>query len=737
MTEEKRGGIVWLDGSKDPAPPGALLTDNLEFFGDTIYTGAAYTCLTPTVGPADTPEDLPELAGRRLQDGRLIRRFRKEPVTSVGRLVTAWDFRQTCTFTEIDLYLGRPAAEVTVSCTDGEAPQLLARGGARDGGLYRLPLAGQRAQHLTVEVTAADGGAVELYQVWAFGDAERRQQRGDFSVDRFVYANSIAMQSLMGAPNTAFSDVEGFHWMKRMRRAGLSAAGAVWSEQPAFGDLALRPILPTPQQVAAPVSRRLCRGGSESVCLAVTNTDTTAPRDVRVTVDAPPGLSVRRAFVGVMASRWYGMAAGPLFDEEHTLARERLFRYVENAAVLCDLPLLHLPAGGSCLVWLHIACPADTAPGEYALRVLAEADGAPVPAEKNVQIAVLPHTLPAVHTATVVWGEETTMYPFTYADRPLREAEYRRDLGINVYGGWPEPGTVQRAALENDPRAQFMLYRLGSYGDRIYTNEFKAEDITPQVERDVAQILADNVRTAERLGLDFDQWFLAMPDEPGLHNIRALRAFVELCKRIEPRIRIYANPAFWAGFEHDGVAADEDVAAALDGWYDRLIDISVPLFLNLEDRPLSLRYFRTGREFNGQYAVSGQHMNADRADLVSLARTCAWDSLARDMDLWGFYSYYCPRLDSWDNTVRPQENVDGTINYQCVYGGMYGPIPTRASEAQRAGYEDHRLMALLREHAPSVHRRLKEMYLAGEAAPEALRSMALDALTAPPEEVAR
>ena len=29
------------------------------------------------------------------------------------------------------------------------------------------------------------------------------------------------------------------------------------------------------------------------------------------------------------------------------------------------------------------------------------------------------------------------------------------------------------------------------------------------------------------------------------------------------------------------------------------------------------------------------------------------------------------------------------------------------------------------------------MYLAGEAAPEALRSMALDALTAPPEEAAR
>ena len=78
--------------------------------------------------------------------------------------------------------------------------------------------------------------------------------------------------------------------------------------------------------------------------------------------------------------------------------------------------------------------------------------------------------------------------------------------------------------------------------------------------------------------------------------------------------------------------------------------------------------------------------------------------------------------------MRPYENVDGTINYQCVYGGLNGPVPTRASESIREGWQDYRIMQLVKETAPDVYHRLQEQYLSGEYTFEGLRSQMLDTL---------
>lgn len=718
---EKRR-ICWMDGSEETELPGKLLSDNLEYFGETIPTGATYRYLSPLSSIVDGDEDLAEFRGHRLQDGRLIRRFRKEPAVAERELVMEWDFQRSCTFCEVDFYCHGEMKTIEVACADGEQP-VVWHGGAAAGSnhFYRVKLNGQTARRLRFTLTAEN--RLELFQVWAFGDAEEQARADDFSVDRFVFANSIAMESLMGAAHTAFSDVEGFHWMKRMKKAGLYERGAVWSEQPAYGDLVLKPVLPAVQAVEAAVQRRICRGGTEVVCLALTNTDTTAPRTLRVELENNTPLKTERMVVGLLPSRWYGDAAGALFNEEYTIGRNSRYRYLSNAPVIADFPEIHLPAGGSCLFWVRLSCDEATEPGTYTLYLCAGES------RKEITAEVLPITLPAVHTGIMLWGSFTDMYPFVYSDRAAREVAYRRSLGINIYSGWPNEGTAARVAFEQDPQSQFGIYALGIYGDKIYNNHLKPQDVTPEMEADVAEILAACVRKAEEVGIGFDRWFIEMPDEPGRHNMAAVRTFVEMCKRIEPRIRIYVNPACWTGFENDGVESDETLVNLLDGWYDKLVDISVPLALNLEDRPKAMRYFRADREFNGQYWVAGQHMNADRGELVSLPRVCAWDSISRDLNFWGFYSYYCPRLNSWDNAVRPYENVDGTINYQCVYGGLNGPVPTRASEAIREGWQDYRIMQLVREQAPETYRRLQKQYLSGEYTFEGLRREALDALT--------
>lgn len=717
--EDRR--ICWLDGSEDTQLPGKLLSDNLEYFGEMIPTGATYRYLSPLLSITDSEKDQLEFRGHRMQDGRLIRRFLKEPAVAERELVMEWDFQRSCTFNEVDLYCAGALLTVEVSCADGKEPMIWYSGEAMGAnGFYRVKLGGRTARRLLITLTAEK--RVELFQVWAFGDAEEEARNDDFSVDTFVFANSIAMESLMGAPHTGFSDVEGFHWMKKLKKAGVFERGVVWSEQPAYGDLVLKPILPSLNAIDAKVQRRICRGGSEVVCLALTNTDTTAPRTVRVDLKNNSPLRVEWMVLGLLPSRWYGNAAGALLNEEYTIGRSNRYRYLTNAPVIADFPEFHLPAGGTCLFWVRMTCAEKAEPGTYTLRMCA-GDSC-----KEITAEVLPITLPAVHTGIMLWGYFTDMFPFAYSDRAEREVAYRRELGANIYSGWPVLGTPARVAFEQDPTSQFGIYALGDYAHRIYNNQIKPEDVTPEVEADVKRMLDACIQKAEEVGIGFDRWFLEMPDEPGRHNMAAVRTFIELCKRIEPRIRVYVNPACWTGFENDGVESDETLVNLLNGWYDSLVDISVPLALNLEDRPKAMKYFRSDREFNGQYWVAGQHMNADRGELVSLPRLCAWDSISRDLNFWGFYSYYCPRLNSWDNTVRPYENVDGTINYQCVYGGLNGPVPTRASESIREGWQDYRIMQLVKDTAPDVYHRLQEQYLSGEYTFEGLRSQMLDTL---------
>ena len=57
--------ILWMDGSTEDTLPGKLLSDNLEFFGETVPTGADYRYLTPLLSLTDSEQDLAELRGRR------------------------------------------------------------------------------------------------------------------------------------------------------------------------------------------------------------------------------------------------------------------------------------------------------------------------------------------------------------------------------------------------------------------------------------------------------------------------------------------------------------------------------------------------------------------------------------------------------------------------------------------------------------------------------------------------
>ncbi len=720
--------ILWMDGTIEEKTPGKLLSENIGFYGDFVPTGMTYEYLTPLAGNGDTERDIPELAGRRLVDGNLHGRYRKlVPQADGNRMVVLFDFQNPCRFAELDYISRCPVETVKIEVYgDGQHfEEVYDQAVPATAELQRCRLDSQPAGRF-LRLTLKGDAPLTLWQVWVWGDTlqENAETAEDGKAD-FVWANSISMESLPGIPQTAFSDMEGFRWSRRLRDAGI-ALPAIWSRLPAYGSLSAQPILPDPAEVNQPVAVRVCRGGVETVCLALTNTDTSAPLDVKVILENETPLRAELYAGGVIPTRWYGTNIGPLLNEKATIDKSLLRRYLTNGSVLCDYPMIHLPAGGSCVFWLKVYGEPDRT-GHYEIRLRAGESAISVFAE------VLPVRLEPEDMGVWLWANETGhtpyagMLPFVYEDRAEQEAAYRNEVGTNVYWDWPAEGTVADWARRQNPDTYFMIHGLGGYEHRLYTGDLKPEDITPQVEKEVEAVLEEHIRKAREYGVDFDHWFLEMPDEPGAHNAKAMGVMVRLCKRLHPEIRIYVNPSFWAGFDKDAVAPDEVIVDCLKDWYT-LVDVSMPLVLNLDNRPEALTYFTHDRLFNGQYNVSSQHMGADRAGLLHLPRIAAWDSLARGMNWWGFYSYHEPRLNSWDNTLCPGVNEDATINYQCVYSGVNGPVPTRASELIREGVQDFRIMKKLKRVDPVLYTCLQQAYLEGERDFESLKNRALDRL---------
>jgi hypothetical protein len=68
-----------------------------------------------------------------------------------------------------------------------------------------------------------------------------------------------------------------------------------------------------------------------------------------------------------------------------------------------------------------------------------------------------------------------------------------------------------------------------------------------------------------------------------------------------------------------------------------------------------------------------------------------WNAFKIGLNGWGYYSYYSPRGNPWDD-------MDGaSMDYQVVYPGAIAPVPTLQSESMREGWDDYRMLLLLKK----------------------------------------
>lgn len=721
----ERKNIVWMDGTVEDTVPGKLLSDNPNFFGDCILTGVTYTYSEQPTGKADSEEDIPDFRGKRLIDGDSVCYFGKPVVeTDKGIITVVFDFKSEYVFTELDALMRSDlsAADIEISSNGVDFQKIHSNTFSEKLRLYRMKLP-QNAKGRYLRLTLTQPEMLRVIQIWVWGDCDSDSDINvAYEKNRFAIANSVSLQSLMGITNTAYSDVRGFYWSEKIKKATNNAA-VVWSECDLHKSIAAEPILPEPDDVNKKIIRRVFKNGIETVCLALSNTSSTDSVSVTVDVNNSTSLRTELFAFGNVETRWYGVVPGPMLNKEHSIARPLMFKYLKNAPVIADFPTINLPAGGSCQLWLKIYGN-DAEAGLHSITLSAGE------ATIEIETQVLPIALETPEHICLTYRFKTLMYPFVWEDRMKKEVEYRSEIGANMYDCPPTKGSISEEAWKTDPTTKFLnVTAFGKYHDLLYCNGITPEAMGSEEHlKNLSECVEQQIKVYKDLGVDTDCWYASLPDEPHAGNSPAIGVMVTYLKQHYPLLRIYCNPAFWIGYERGAVADDENLCKSLKVWYPN-IDFSMPLMNLLRDRPRAYNFFSLNRPFNGQYQVSGQHMRADKPELFGLARELVWESLARDMNAWGFFAYYDEgSLDGWDETVQKDSNIYGTITYKCVYSGEFGPVPTRASEYLRDGWQDFRIMDLLSKKNSELATKIKQEFLDGCRDYSKLINKAIDAL---------
>jgi len=723
--------LIWWDGSRDPAegPPGKLLSDNEGYFGDCVLTGVEYTYETAPTNPPDVWREDAARFGRRLLDGRPSGNWWVPVGVNGTPLVVVLDFKRECEFREVDVCSRSRQVGIRVECADAAAgPWTVVfdrpRDQAPDSAFHRCVLPGPALGRL-LRLSVDGGGTSYVDEVLVWGDAQVSEEAPEAfrPVVPPPLPSEIAFASIPGIAKTSFSDARFWDWQREM---GSDARQAVlWSRVATWGSITDKPLLPPPAEVIGEVTITMARNETECVALALTNTCWEAPRtvDVRLTEfrgddgTAARGLAGDLRVAGAIGSRNYGVNLGPLLAQENMPGGSLLRRYLTNGAGIASFPRITLSRAGSAVLWLSVTSRGPE-PGRYVARL--RASGGP---SVLVRVKVLDVTLPSPPVWLNTWSGTTEVFPFEYGDRLSREVAYKQGLGITVWNGLPEPGTAAELAHRSGP-AMFHVYGVpDKYIHGGYAGRIKPEELGEEDQRAIGEYVGAMVKRATELGLSYDDWYVELWDEPGQGNSPLYGALARMVRKADPNVRIYCNPCFWAG---NGVQGDDVVSDALGPWYRECVDISVPLYLLLRDRPRSLALFDAPRHVRASYAVSTQSAKSESEAQVTLYRRMAWDAFCRGWNGWGFYSYYAPRGNPWDDTDASW--IEDTPDYLMVYPGPRGPIGTRQSEAVREGWEDYCLLTLLRERGSDDELGdVLARYAAGER-PEELRTRALEAL---------
>lgn len=699
---------VWFDGSRDNGntPPGMLLSDNEGYWGEAVHTGVTYQYESAPDGVADQYEGKAKSkqgkTNIKLIGGMLYSPLSGELANTLGRPVTmqgkplavVFDFQRIYRFVELDL------------CGADDRPMdilIQTRSGDQEPWTTAKKLSAPRARLVRVvfdspiearyiRAVATQETSTALTQVLAWGNPVGDAQPASAPANE-------TLCSLRGADKTAFTPAQFREWQKSL--GGLARQSVVWSRVNTWDHISNAPLLPAAgNRITADVEMTTPRNGDDALAIAATNTDMDHARRIRVEVgdiyrDGKPvegnTITVRLGVFGVVPSR-YGNVLSPIFYPDNMPGIATLEQYVLNAQSIRSYPAIELSNGGSAVLWLT-AETRGAEPGLYTAKIHVD-NGA----DFTLRVNVLNVTLPDTFHYLNAWSTPTRMFPFEYDDRIDSELEFMYQQGINVWHHLPTPGSVEARALKlaGTRKTFYHTFILPSeYVGRGWSRSLKVEELQEADYQKIREFIEGVVNQTRQLGLTTNQWVAELWDEPSRPSMAAFARLARFVHEVNPAIRVYANPSFW---EENGQLRDQDLAFdSLTGWYDQSVDVSIPALLAAQWYPRCGPLFGAKRFINGAYQTTTQLSKNEARFEVERYRMAAWDAFSRGWNGWAVFAYYRPMGHPWNALSEDDQGHEEFSDYQMVFPGPRGPIPMRPLEGLRLGWQDYRLLSLLRE----------------------------------------
>lgn len=510
------------------------------------------------------------------------------------------------------------------------------------------------------EIICAYPAVPELHVPMLFALLQSRRQ-----AEKTVKGNFC---SFSGISETEFNRTQFDKWRKAINN--LANQEVITVAAPFDNEIISAPILPT-TKLNIPRQTRITTNEVENIVWYVINPSPV--KTVRVKVDFsgfdnPANLSAELGTVGVVQRR-RGAMLRPIFLSSNLPGAPTLRRYVRNASEIEKFPELVLPPGHAALVTLRIKS-IDATPGTR--HGMIHFGSVKLPLTLKILPVTLEHPKDYYYTN---WGRPTRQQALITLDNyAANEAEYWHESGYNVVHAFPTSDIPGLAALEKAiPGLKYIFNISSKYVDLGYCNKLKATDFT---EKNRQEIISDLKTHRDKLlaaGFDYSRWVVEMWDEPGVGpNTMLMAKIAQTIKEFDPAIQLYADPCCWVG---NGFASDQAILNAFEPWYPKYIDVSLPiqgLYFGFAGR--NMKALR--KLWDAPYRYRGTYIHP------CPGRMQLWQHFKAGLNAWGYYSYYAPRANPWNDFDT------GEMDYQTVYPGVSGPVITIESEQMREGFED-------------------------------------------------
>ena len=690
--------IRWFNGTWDDtgAPKGKLLTDNVGWWGERVWTGVEYAYENSQDNCKDYAGSSTNVFGWRLIDGRvlpgqnlLVKAFDRKPIVAV------FDFKRPCVFSEVDLVASistNATASLSVSA-DGTNWTAFAEAVSSNALTRIRPEAPGEGRWLRLSflTNARETKTTILEEVLVWGDGEV-SEKYPANVQPATCSWEFP-QSIRGNAKTRYKESE-FNKFAAASKTGVEIVdmlayryrGDVW-----------KPILgQTPERY----SLRMARNETEARFFAIVN----ATRETNTVAVAVEGLGdgvEAELLVGAVIRmnpnrrklsdqeryelKLRGDPPDEMFDDHFNVlpyfsagnrpSEAILSRHVVNREQVRGFPsAVPLRPGEAALVMLRLKTDGAN-PGTREGALVANA------ARMPIEVDVVDLTLPDPPVWIYAWGPFTPQFPFESKTRFERDAQAVVDLGVSQWR-MPEKGTKLEYAMRKRPNSWFMRsISDGQLFHSVYCGRVK--ELTDAHRKHLTESTERGLAKAAAMGIPPERVVLDLPDEVGAGSAKVAGEMAQHVKTNFPAVSVFCNPSFWSG--RKGCFEDSVVMTnSLCPWYNDYIDVSVPYRSHLENKVKREDIFTKPRRINAQYAHP-----AARA-----GRSIAWSSFRYGMDGYAWWCYYWPTGGTpWDIRTWSHYAYETKMALPLENGVAVAPI----YEEMREAWEDWRLLTALKE----------------------------------------